>query len=92
MLSALGVGIDTLNLVGDILTVAVFDADVFDAVFDGLVQRNDEGDVVSIDSDRQQFAFDDATIRRLLTSEPMAPSGAGCLRLAWQHRLAVLGA
>ena len=88
---ALGVGIDALNLVGDILTVAVFDADVFDAVFDGMVQVNDEGDVVSMDRDRQQFAFDDGTIRRLSTSEPMAPSGAGCLRLAWQHRSSVLG-
>jgi regulator of RNase E activity RraA len=79
-----------LNLVGDILTVAVFDADVFDRVFDGLVERNDEGSVVSVDDDRQHFGFDEPTIRRLLVNEPMAPSGAGALQLAWQHRAAIL--
>jgi hypothetical protein len=87
---ALGVAIDALNLVGDILTVAVFDADVFDRVFDGLVERNDEGSVVSVDDDRQHFGFDEPTIRRLLVNEPMAPSGAGALQLAWQHRAAIL--
>jgi hypothetical protein len=87
---ALGVAIDALNLVGDILTVAVFDADVFDRVFDGLVERNDEGSVVSVDDDCQHFGFDEPTIRRLLVDEPMAPSGAGALQLAWQHRAAIL--
>ena len=87
---ALGVAIDALNLVGDILTVAVFDAEVFDRVFDGLVERNDEGSVVSVDDDRQHFGFDEPTIRRLLVNEPMAPSGAGALQLAWVHRAAIL--
>jgi hypothetical protein len=40
--------------------------------------------------DRQQFAFDDPTIRTLLTTEPMAPSGAACLYLAWQHQALLL--
>jgi hypothetical protein len=66
------VAIDALNLVGDILTVAVFDADVVDRVFDGLVERNDEGSVVSMDDHRQQFGFDEPTIGRLLTQEPTA--------------------
>ncbi len=87
---ALGVALDALNLVGDILTVGVFDADVFDRVFDGLVERNDEGSVVSVDDDRQHFGFDESTIRRLLVDEPMAPSGAGALQLAWEHRAAIL--
>jgi transcriptional regulator with XRE-family HTH domain len=87
---ALGVAIDALNLVGDILTVAIFDTDVFDRVFDGLVERNDEGSVVSVDDDRQHFGFDEPTIRRLLVDEPMAPSGAGALQLAWRHRAAIL--
>src|SRR5215470_13862909 len=56
----LGVGIDALNYVGDVLTAAVFDGDV--------------------------FAFDLPTIDRLLSKEPLAPSGAACLRLAWDHR------
>jgi hypothetical protein len=45
---------------------------------------------VSVDDDRQHFGFDEPTIRRLLVNEPMAPSGAGALQLAWQHRAAIL--
>ena len=88
-ISCLGAGIDALNLVGDLFTVAVFDADVFDEVFDGLVELNEEGTVTS-GRDREQFSFDDSTINDLLTTEPMAPSGAACLYLAWQHRALLL--
>jgi hypothetical protein len=83
---SLGVGLDALNFVGDILTVAVFDADVFDEIFSGLVETNDEGTVTGHGSGSEQFTFDNATIDRLLTTEAMAPSGAACLSLAWQHR------
>jgi transcriptional regulator with XRE-family HTH domain len=85
----LGAGIDALNFVGDLFTVAVFDADVFDKVFDDLVELNEEGTVTG-GPDRQQFTFDGSTIHDLLTTEPMAPSGAACLNLAWQHRESVL--
>jgi transcriptional regulator with XRE-family HTH domain len=81
----LGVGIDALNYVGDVLTVAVFDADFFDRIFDGMVDQNDEGDV-----ETEQFTFDDATVARLLAGQGLAPSGAACLQLAWQHRAAIL--
>jgi transcriptional regulator with XRE-family HTH domain len=79
-----GIGIDALNYVGDVLTVAVFDSNVFDTIFDGMVEQNDEGDV-----DHEVFSFDEPTIQRLLTTEPLAPSGAACLRLAWDHRRAI---
>jgi phosphatidylserine/phosphatidylglycerophosphate/cardiolipin synthase-like enzyme len=81
----LGTSIDALNYVGDVLTVTVFDADTFERIFDGLVEQNDEGDVAT-----ERFAFDDATVTRLLTSHALAPSGAACLHLAWQHRTAIL--
>jgi transcriptional regulator with XRE-family HTH domain len=87
----LGMGIDALNYVGDVLTVAVFDADVFDHVFKGLVDQNDEGDVVGEDHERRQFTFDEETIGRLLATEPVASSGAACLSLASAHRSAILG-
>jgi hypothetical protein len=80
----LGAGIDALNLVGDLFTVANFDADVFDEVFDDLVELNEEGTVAS-GPDHQRFAFDHSTIHDLLATEPMAPSGATCLYLAQQH-------
>ncbi len=86
----LGVGMDALNFVSDVLTVAVFDADVFDDIFDGLVESNEEGTVTSKGQNGEQFNFDAATIDRLLNTEAMAPSGAACLSLAWQHREAIL--
>lgn len=86
----LGAGLDALNFVGDVLTVAVFDADVFDEIFDGLVESNDEGIVTGNGPNAEQFTFDGATIDRLLNTEAMAPSGAACLTLAWQHREAIL--
>jgi hypothetical protein len=87
--SCLGVGIDALNYVGDVFTVAVFDADIFDTVFDGMVHQNEEGEVVR-GQDREEFTFDGPTIQRLLASQPIAPSGAACLSLAWQQRSSVL--
>jgi hypothetical protein len=88
-ISCLGVGIDALNYVGDVFTAAVFDADVFDDIFDGMVDQNEEGDFV-VGRDRQEFTFDGPTIERLLSTQPMAPSGAACLHLAWQHRASIL--
>lgn len=81
----LGLGIDALNYVGDLLTVAVFEASTFDTVFRDMVDRNDEGEV-----EAQEFTFDAETVDHLLREVPMAPSGAACLRLAWQHRARIL--
>jgi len=86
----LGAGIDSLNYVGDIFTVAVFEAEVFDEIFNGLVELNEEGTVASSAQGREHFTFDGSTIDDLLTAEAMAPSGAACLYLAWQHRASVL--
>lgn len=86
----LGAGIDALNMVGDIFTVAVFDADVFDEIFRDLVEVNEEGSVESSGSHREHFTFDESTIRDLLRNHPMAPSGAACLMLAWKHRSIIM--
>lgn len=88
--TCLGVGLDALNFVSDVLTVAVFDAEVFDDIFADLVEMNDEGTVTLCGQNQEQFVFDSATIDRLLTTESMAPSGAACLRLAWQYRDSIL--
>jgi hypothetical protein len=87
----LGAGLDALNFVGDILTVAIFDANTFDDIFADLVESNDEGIITGRENSSQHFAFDNATVNHLLTAEPMAPSGAACLSLAWHHRETVLG-
>ena len=86
-----GAGIDALNLVSDLFTVTVFDAEVFDRVFDGLVETNEEGTVARGPAG-QAFPFDEPTVTGLLADGHIAPSGAACLALAWEHRATLLAA
>ncbi|MFI1194110.1 helix-turn-helix transcriptional regulator [Micromonospora sp. NPDC020750] len=85
--SCLGVALDALTLVGEILTVLVVDAPVFDQLAADFVDRNDEGQVVA-----ERFAFTEAGVRGLLDSGRVAPAGAGCLELAWRWRRQLLSA
>lgn len=83
----LGVAVDPLTLAVEILTVAVFDGAVYDAVFADMVDRNDEGVVVGT-----TVPFEEHTVRRLLdrSAHSLAPAAAGCIRLAWDHRWVLL--
>jgi transcriptional regulator with XRE-family HTH domain len=85
-----GIGLDPLTLCGEILTAVVIDDAVFDQVFAELVQSNNEGAIVTGPSGRG-IALTEDNVDRLVTSEPMAPSGAACLELAWRHRGLLLG-
>jgi len=88
----LGLGADPLTLAADMLTVAVFDADLFDATFAGLVRANDEGRIVTGDGAAGAaagVAFGAGNIERFAAREPMQPAGAALLRTAWQHRAAL---
>lgn len=81
----LGVALDALTLVGEVLTVAVFDGDLFDALAGDFVDHNDEGSIVTT-----RAPFTETGIADLLGSGRMAPAGAGCLELAWRHRAHLL--
>ncbi|WP_322767885.1 helix-turn-helix transcriptional regulator [Frankia sp. Cr1] len=84
-----GVGLDALTLFGEILTVVIVDADVFDTLFSGMVPINAEGSVVTTGPGRRAcdgIPFTPAAVRRLIEQEPLAPSAAACLELAWRHR------
>ncbi len=84
--SCLGLGVDPLTLATDILTVAVFDAAVFDRMFRGLVTENAEGRVVTEDGSAS-IPFTRASVGRLTGGgAPLQTAGAALLRLAWQHR------
>jgi hypothetical protein len=84
--SCLGLGVDPLTLATDILTVAVFDAPVFDRIFRGLVTENAEGRVLIRDGSAA-IPFTRASVDRLTGGEvPLQPAAAALLRLAWQHR------
>jgi hypothetical protein len=89
----LGIGFDALTLWGEILTVAVFDPEFFDAMTptltrpgsDEVVLRNDrEGLHVKI------FNFDEPSVDSIIKSNSIASAGVGCLQLAWKHRSALL--
>lgn len=84
----LGLALDALSLVCEVLTVAVIDEDVYDDIFDGLVEANAEGTVAA-----KTVPFEEHTVRRLLSGGDrfaLAPAAAGCMMLAWQHRDVVL--
>jgi hypothetical protein len=85
---SLGVAVDALTLAVELLTVAVVDADTYDELFDGIVERNDEGTVAST-----TVPFEEHTVRRLLDRKrhALAPAAAGCIQLAWEHRGVLLG-
>ena len=91
-----GLGVDPLTFAADILTVAVFDSDVFDRVFAGLVAVNAEGRVIGPGAPAVPgvpgVPFTGEAIRRLADgSESMQAAGAAVLQLAWQHRRSLLG-
>jgi hypothetical protein len=76
----LGLGTDPLTYATDLLTVAVIDSDVFDAVFPENLRRNAEGEILAA----REFAAH--VIDRTVTGEPVQAAGAALLRLAWHHR------
>jgi hypothetical protein len=85
-----GVGVDPLTMVTDILTVAVFEAGLFDDVFAGLVAVNSEGRVIS-DRGAIGLGFGPASVARFSGSEPMQAAGAAVLRRALRFADALLG-
>jgi hypothetical protein len=87
----LGLGVDPLSFATDLLAVAVFDADLFDAEFAGLVARNAEGRVIT-GGGSAGIPFTAGTVARLTDGrEPFQAAGAALLRLAWEHRKHLLG-
>ena len=89
----LGLGVDPLTLAVDILTVAVYDSDVFDALFGDLVTVNAEGHVISGRGTRETpgVPFTSEIIRGFEGGpEPLQAAGTALLQLAWRHRTVLL--
>jgi transcriptional regulator with XRE-family HTH domain len=87
----LGTGLDPLTLAGEILTVLVIDAEVFDRVFADVVAWNSEGDVVFGADGSVGVPWRRDTVYRLLATEPLAPAARACLDLAWDQQDLLLG-
>ncbi|MGW4212409.1 hypothetical protein ACWEIJ_30765 [Lentzea sp. NPDC004789] len=82
--SYLGMGVDPLTFATDMLTVAVIEAERFDALFGDLVSHNDEGRVL------KGLPFTAENVERFVHREPTQAAGAALLSLAWQHRESLL--
>lgn len=86
-----GLGTDPLTLATDVLVAAVFRAEVFDALFGGLVAASEEGRVVSWPG-LTGLPFTAEVVSRFAGgSEPIQPAGAAVLELAWRQRARLLG-
>lgn len=92
--SCLGLGVDPLTLAVDVLTVAVFDSEFFDATFGGLVGANAEGHIIASQgaAGTPGVPFTSEVVDRFGGgAEPMQAAGAAVLQLAWRHRASLLG-
>jgi hypothetical protein len=74
-----GLGVDPLTFATDLLTVAAFDAPVYDELFGGLVQDNAEGTVIAA------RPLDPAVVTSLIADYPLQAAGAALLALAIRH-------
>jgi hypothetical protein len=82
----LGVGMDPLMWKPEILTVAIFEPEVFDTIFRDMVTENDEGRLIFRDAETKQMTpFTESNTNDRIRDR-LLPAGAGCLALAWQHR------
>ncbi len=73
----------------------MIDDDAFDEIFGDVVDVNAEGVTVRSllgQGSAAGIPFTEENVERLLTAEPIAPPGAACLELAWQHRHRLLEA
>jgi hypothetical protein len=80
----LGFTLDALTLCADLLTVAVFDPELYDCLFCDSVSTNDEGSIPV-----RALPFEWHTIDRL-QKENLLPGAAAAVHLAWHYRKEIL--
>jgi hypothetical protein len=84
--SFLGIGMDPLTWKPEILTVAVFEAEVFDTLFRDIVKENDEGKLIfNDDRSTAGISFTEDNVKHRIRGR-MLTAGKACLYLAWEHR------
>jgi hypothetical protein len=81
----LGLGVDPLTFATDLLVAVVVEAGTYDELFGAAVTVNAEGTVLPA------VPFTPAEVDRYATREPTQAAGAALLRLAQNHRGALLG-
>jgi transcriptional regulator with XRE-family HTH domain len=88
----LGAVCNPLSLNIDLLTVAIFDDETFDAAFPAVSGSNSEGRIVTRWPGKSAMGlnFDDDTVEEFLAEHRLGPSSEACLALAWKHRSEIL--
>jgi hypothetical protein len=81
----LGLTLDALTLAGDLLTVAVFEPELYDSLFGNHVDRNDEGAIPA-----RAVPFEANTIRQLRESGQLSPGATAAIELSWRCRTNLL--
>jgi transcriptional regulator with XRE-family HTH domain len=81
----LGLTLDALTLCADLLTVAVFEPELYDDLFRESVTINDEGAITV-----RAVPFEEHTIARLREIEQLSPGATAAIHLAWNHRKVIL--
>ncbi|MFI5841760.1 hypothetical protein ACIA8K_18825 [Catenuloplanes sp. NPDC051500] len=78
-------GLDSVCWKPELLTVAVFEAREFDAIFGPLRAEGDEGTLISGFGGRG-LEFTEANVQRYVEAPETSATAAACLTLAWRHR------
>jgi len=86
----LGFGMDPLTLKGEILTVCIWEAEVFDAIFANIKWENEEGKIIGNNVDKKNnhlygMPFNKEYIDQYIEDNTI-PAGMACLRLVWKYR------
>jgi hypothetical protein len=81
----LGLTIAALTLCGDLLTVAVFEPELYDSLFGNHGDRNNEGAIPA-----RAVPFEFNTIRALRESGQLSPGAMVAIHLTWLHRAFLL--
>jgi hypothetical protein len=91
-ISVFGVAIEALCLKPELLTVCVFEANVFDRIFADMVSVDSEG-VLLVGSNRKGIPFTHTNVQLYADNSDTTSAGVACLKLAWRHRreLGLLG-
>ncbi|ADB31257.1 hypothetical protein Kfla_2178 [Kribbella flavida DSM 17836] len=87
-----GLALGALDLWAGLETIAVIEAEVFDDIFAGLVDANEEGTVLRIGAavPTVHVPFTEQVIDELHGTGRLAPETTFSLRAAWQHRAQLL--
>jgi hypothetical protein len=92
----LGMGVDPLTFATDLLTVVVFEAELYDDLFGEMVIANSEGRLVDsplgVPGAHSRFPFARESVEQLTRDEPLQAAGAALLRLAWHRSHEILAA